>query len=75
MTLTNLRQNLFQVVDKVLETGIPIAIERGGKTLLLTPQDEGPKLARLKRRKLIKGDAESIVDAKAGEWRESKNLK
>jgi hypothetical protein len=75
LTLTALRQNLFIVVDRVLETGIPVAIERRGKTILLTPQATAPKLSRLKRRKLIKGDPGSLVDVKAGQWREPRKLK
>lgn len=75
LTLTTLRHKLFEVADRVLETGIPVAIERRGKTLLLTPQDAGSKLARLKPRKLIKGRAEALVNAKVGTWREPRNLK
>jgi hypothetical protein len=63
------------VADRVIATGIPVAIERRGKTLLLAPQNARPKLARLKRRKLIEGDPESLVDAKAGIWRERRKLR
>lgn len=75
LTLTTLRHRLFEVADRVLETGVPVAIERRGKTLLLTPQAAGSKLARLKRRKLVKGAPESLVKVKAGTWREPENLK
>lgn len=75
LTLTALRQRLFEVADRVLETGVPVAIRRRGKTLLLTPPTTTPKLARLKHRKLVKGRPEALVDAKAGTWREIGNLK
>lgn len=75
LTLTALRQNLFRVVDRVLETGVPVAIERQGKTVLLTPQAAPSKLARLKRRKLVRGDPRSLVDARAAKWREPVKLK
>jgi len=75
LTLTTLRHRLFEVADRVLETGIPVAIERRGKTLLLAPQAAASRLARLKRRKLVKGAPESLVDVKAGKWRELQNLK
>ena len=75
LTLTALRQNLFRVVDRVLETGIPVAIDRQGKTVLLTPQAAPPKLSRLKRRKLIKGDPRSLVDVGVATWREPRQLK
>lgn len=75
LTLTTLRHRLFEVADRVLETGVPVAIERRGKTLLLTPQTAGSKLARLKRRKLVKGASESLARTKVGTWREPANLK
>ena len=75
LTLTTLRHRLFEVADRVLETGVPVAIERRGKTLLLTPQTAGSKLARLKRRKLVKGAPESLAQTKVGRWREPANLK
>jgi prevent-host-death family protein len=75
LTLTALRQNLFKVVDRVLETGAPVAIGRRGKTVLLSAQAVPSKLARLKRRKLVRGDSKLLVDVKAGERRELRNLK
>lgn len=73
MKLTALRSQLFQVADQVLESGQPIAIERNGRTLLLTPQMPAPKLLRLSKRELIIGDAETLVDTKAHQWREPAN--
>jgi hypothetical protein len=73
-TLTTLREKLFEVADRVIETGIPVVIEPRGKTLLLARQAAAPRLARLRRRKLIKGSPESLVDVKAGKWREVRNL-
>jgi hypothetical protein len=75
LTLTALRRRLFEVADRVLKTGVPVAIRRRGKTLLLTPPIATPKLARLKRRKLVRGAPEALVDAKAGTWREIENLR
>jgi hypothetical protein len=74
LTLTTLRHRLFEVADRVIATGVPVAIERRGKTLLLTPQVATPKLSRLKRRKLITGSAESLVGVKVGKWHETRNL-
>lgn len=74
-SITTLRQKLFQVADEVLDSGVPVAIERRGKTLLLVAQAAGGgRLAALKRRKLIRGNAADLADAKVGEWREPKNL-
>ena len=57
------------------ESGVPVAIERRGRTLLLVAENAGrPRLAALKRRKLVKGDAADLAEMKVGEWREPKNL-
>jgi len=76
LTLTTLRQQIFQIADEVLVTGVPVRIERHGKTLLLSPaaQNKQTKNLKLKRRKLINGDAESLLTEKVGEWREPQNL-
>lgn len=74
LTLTTLRHKLFEVADRVLETGVPVAIERRGKTLLLSPRAPTSKLARLKRRKLVKGSSASLVSARTAKWREPGNL-
>lgn len=76
LTLTTLRQQIFQIADEVLMTGQSVSIERNGKVLLLSAAVElnKSKSLRLKRRKLITGDAESLHAAKVGEWREPQNL-
>ncbi len=76
LTLTTLRQQIFQVADEVLVTGVPVSIERNGRLLLLSSAspDKPSKHLKLKRRKLINGDAESLVTEQVGEWRESQNL-
>lgn len=74
LTLTALRRRLFEVADQVLRTGVPVAIQRRGRTLLLSPASAPSRLARLKRRKLIRGKPEALVNVKVGEWREPKNL-
>lgn len=75
VTLTTLRQHLFAIADKVLKTRTPIAIARRGRTLILTPDVAAPKLNRLKPRRFIKGDPESLVTISVGEWHEPANLK
>jgi len=72
MTLTALRKKLFRVADRVLSSGAPVRIRRGGRVLTLTadPQRRIPaRLARLKRRDLIAGDAGSLWKVHPGKWR------
>jgi len=75
INLTTLRKRLYRVVDQVLETGVPVEIERNGKKLLIIPVDQPvSKLANLERRHGIVGNPDDLVAIKAGEWRELRNL-
>lgn len=56
ISITELRQRLFQLADRVVETGEPLLIERRGVRLRLVRDEEsatkqGGRLARLKPRK------------------------
>jgi len=72
MTLTALRKKLFRVADRVLATGAPVRIRRGARVLTLSADAGGKgagRLARLKPRNLIAGDASTLWKVKAGRWR------
>ncbi|MGD9787083.1 MAG: type II toxin-antitoxin system Phd/YefM family antitoxin [Sulfuricellaceae bacterium] len=73
ITVTALRQNLFSVIDRVLATGEAVEIERHGKRLLLMPEQGAGKLACLKKRSLIAGDAATLPEEKVWEWDENAN--
>ena len=62
ITLTALRQNIFQIADRVLATGEPVIIERDGKRLVLAPEPSPSRLSRLPRREAIAGDPETLVE-------------
>lgn len=47
LNATNLRASLYKVIDQVIETGIPVEIERKGKIVKLVPVQERNKLANL----------------------------
>jgi len=69
LSLTALRKRLFPVVDQVLETGIPVEIERKGRRLLIVPLEQPvSKLSRLKKRNGIVGNPDELVDIKVAEW-------
>lgn len=42
VTLTELRRNIFRLVDEALETGEPIVVRRKGRTVTLAP-DGAPR--------------------------------
>jgi hypothetical protein len=57
ITPTELRANLYNLLDEVLATGIPLEINRGGKRLRISPVEEPDKLKNLVHRPgVINGD-------------------
>lgn len=62
MTATKLRQNLYQVLDTVLETGVPAEIERAGRILRIIPVDPPSKWERLTPHEALTVEPESIVE-------------
>ena len=61
LTASKLRENVYGILDQVLETGVPVEVVRKGKVLKIVPETPAPKLARLRRRKAFKGDADQIL--------------
>jgi hypothetical protein len=75
LSATKLRQNLYRVLDEILDSGIPVIIERKGEILKIVPEKKISKLEKLEEHKTIVGDPESIVNINFyGEWKEKNNL-
>jgi len=69
MRASALRENIYRILDEILETGVPLEIERKGRLLLIAPLEPRSKLANLKPRDLIVGDPEDLVHLDwSGEW-------
>jgi hypothetical protein len=76
LTASKLRENVYRVLDRVLETGIPVEIERHGRRLRIVRADGGPgatgrRLPRLKARKTyLRSAPETLVHIDwSREWR------
>jgi antitoxin (DNA-binding transcriptional repressor) of toxin-antitoxin stability system len=62
LTVSKFRENIYRILDQVLETGVPVEIERHGKLLKIVPTDMPKKLDNLIDRKdFLRGDPEDIV--------------
>lgn len=63
MTATELRKNIYRVLDEVLESGLPQAVQRSGRTLMIVPAD-GPRLrlADLPRREALTCSPDELVE-------------
>lgn len=73
MKATQLRKDIYNILDQVIETGQPISIERKGKTLKLMvdePFDKIAKLAGKKKAKAFVGDSDDIITMDwSNEWK------
>jgi len=61
MTASKLRANIYNVLDKVLETGVAVEIHRKGKTLKIISIDKKSKLANIKKHHVLAVDPHDIV--------------
>lgn len=72
ITVTELRGNIFKLLDEVLRTGVPIEVNKGGKKLRIVPAEQSNKLQNLiSRPDVINGNPEDIVDIN---WEKEVNL-
>jgi len=72
ITATELRANIYKLLDEVVNTGIPIEINKGGKKLKIMPVEKANKLGNLvSRPNVIKGNPDDLVDIS---WEKEVNL-
>lgn len=63
ITPTELRTNIYKLLEEVLDTGVPIEINKGGRKLRIVPVDKIDKLQNLvSRPSVITGDADDLAD-------------
>ena len=66
---SQLRENIYRILDQILDTGVPVEIERHGKLLRIVPVETRSKLDNLKPRPYLLSDAEDLVHLDwSGEW-------
>lgn len=71
LTASKLRQDIYRILDRVLETGVPVEIERRGRILRIVPERSVDKLSALPRRDdYLRCDPEELVHLDwSDEWR------
>lgn len=69
-TATALRKDIYSLLDSVLESGIPLEIERKGKRLRIVPEGKTGRLERLEKHDIVIGDSADLPDV---HWDESWN--
>jgi hypothetical protein len=69
VTASALRGNIYKLLDRILESGKPLEIERKGKRLQIISEKPESKLSRLTKHACMQGDPESIVHTDwSDEW-------
>src|SRR5438132_542292 len=56
ITASKLRENVYRILDEVVETGVPVEVVRKGAVVRIVAEKPVSKLARLKKRKVFIGD-------------------
>lgn len=69
---TELRSNIYKLLDEVLNSGIPLENKKGEKLLRIIPVEKPNKLVNLTARpNVISGDPDDLVDIS---WEKEVNL-
>ena len=72
VTPTQLRTNIYNLLDEILKTGLPLEIKKGDKKLRIVPVEEVDKLKNLVARpEVIQGDPNDLVEI---DWMDEVNL-
>lgn len=70
VTASELRQDIYRILDAVIETGVPVEIERHGKILRIVPPEAGSRISRLPQRDYLNAEPDEIVHLDwSGEWK------
>lgn len=72
VTPTQLRTNIYNLLDDILKTGLPLEIKKGDKKLRIVPVDQVDKLKNLiLRPDVIQGDPDDLAEIS---WEEEVNI-
>lgn len=72
VTPTELRTNIYRLLDEVLETGLPLEIKKGNRRLRIVPVEKTDIFQNLvPRRDVIQGDPDDLVGLS---WEEAVSL-
>lgn len=69
LTASRLRQDIYRILDQILESGVPVEIERRGKVLKIMPPEQTSKLDSLRSRDYLDVDPEELIEIDwSGTW-------
>ena len=59
---TTFRKDIYSILDSVLDSGVPVEIERKGKRLRIVPDNPVGRLSRLEPHSIVNGNSDSLPD-------------
>ena len=70
MTASKLRQDIYRILDQVLDTGEPVIVERNGRRIRIVAEDAPSRLRALVRRPgVVIGDSADFISLDwSDEW-------
>ena len=72
ITPTELRGNIYNLLDEILNTGVPLEISKGNRKVRIVPVEKVDKLQNLiLRPNVINGDPDDLVNIS---WEKEVNL-
>ncbi len=71
ITTSKLRQDIYRILDSIIETGEPVEINRNGVILRIVPEKHTfKKLEKLKKRKLTDENSDNFTHIDwSNEWK------
>ena len=73
VSASKLREDIYNILDEVLQSGVPVEVLRKGRLLRIVPEDRPSKLSRLKKRDIVIGDPDELVEMDwSADWSETR---
>lgn len=69
---THLRQNLYQILDKIINTGQIVEIERKGHILKIIPEKKKSKFLGLEKHQIVSGNSDELISLDWSKYWEDK---
>jgi len=61
LTASKLRENIYRILDQVIETGVPVEVRRKGRIVKIIAEEQPTRTERLRPRAYLREDPEKLV--------------
>ena len=75
ISITTLRNNLYKIIDNIIETGAPLEIDRHGHIIkIILVENKKNKLDNLVKHNAINCEPDELINIKVGSWQADQNI-